>query len=116
VMLHAGSQKKCLWWHFIQNKTLYKEHELNILILLVAMIIVGLIIGWLAGPIWKNKRPVGLQGDYIAAIITAIVIGLLDWYVIPAIGFSDSLRNLAVAMEPFLGALLVLWIIRLARK
>lgn len=89
---------------------------MEIVILIVAMIVVGLIVGWLAGPIWKGVRPIGVRGDYIAAIITAIVIGLLDWYVIPAMGFSEGLRNLGVAMEPALGALLVLWIIRLARK
>ena len=89
---------------------------MNIAILIVAMIVVGLTAGWLAGPIWKNNRPIGVRGDYTAAIITAIIVGLLDWYVIPAMGFSDSLRNLGVALEPFLGALLVLWIIRLAKK
>ena len=89
---------------------------MNIVILIVAMIVVGLIAGWLAGPIWKNKRPIGVQGDYTAAVITAIVVGLMDWYVIPAMGFSDSLRNMGVALEPFLGALLVLWIIRVAKK
>ena len=89
---------------------------MNIVILIAAMIVVGLFAGWLAGLIWKGKRPIGVQGDYTAAIITAIVVGLMDWYVIPAMGFSDSLRNLGVAMEPFLGALLVLWIIRLAKK
>jgi uncharacterized membrane protein YeaQ/YmgE (transglycosylase-associated protein family) len=89
---------------------------MNVIILVVAMIIVGLIIGWLAGPIWKNKRPIGTRGDYLAAIITAIVIGLLDWYVIPAMGFSENLRNMGVAIEPALGALLVLWIIRAAKR
>jgi uncharacterized membrane protein YeaQ/YmgE (transglycosylase-associated protein family) len=89
---------------------------MNILILLIAMIIVGLIIGWLAGPIWKNRRPIGVQGDYLAAVITAIAIGLLDWYVIPAMGFSDTLRNLGVALEPAIGALAVLWIIRAAKR
>ena len=89
---------------------------MELVILILAMIVVGFIIGWLAGPIWKNKRPIGLQGDYIASVLTAIAVGLMDWYVIPAMGFSDSLRNLGVAMEPFLGALLVLWIIRLAKK
>ncbi len=89
---------------------------MNIVILIVAMIVVGLIVGWLAGPIWKNKRPIGVQGDYTAAIITAVVVGLMDWFVIPAMGFSDSLRNMGVAAEPALGALLVLWIIRLAKK
>lgn len=89
---------------------------MQIVILIVAMIVVGLIAGWLAGPIWKNKRPIGVQGDYTVAVITAIVVGLMDWFVIPAMGFSDSLRNLGVALEPFLGALLVLWIIRLAKR
>ena len=89
---------------------------MQIIILIVAMIVVGLIVGWLAGPIWKNKRPIGLRGDYIAAVITAIAVGLMDWYVIPAMGFSNSMRNMGVAMEPALGALLVLWIIRAAKK
>ena len=89
---------------------------MEIIILTVAMIVVGLITGWLAGPIWKNKRPIGVRGDYIAAVITAIAVGFMDWYVIPAMGFSNSMRNLGVAMEPFLGALLVLWIIRAAKK
>jgi len=89
---------------------------MNIVILIVVMIVVGLIAGWLAGLIWKNKRPIGVQGDYTAAIITAIVVGLMDWYVIPAMGFSTTMRNLGVAIEPFLGALIVLWIIRIAKK
>ncbi len=89
---------------------------MEIVILIVAMIIVGLIIGWLAGPIWKNKRPIGVRGDYIASVITAIAVGLMDWYVIPAMGFSVSLRNMGIAIEPALGALLVLWIIRAAKK
>ena len=89
---------------------------MTILILIVAMIVVGLIIGWLAGPIWKNKRPMGVRGDYIASVVTAVVIGLLDWYVIPAMGFSETMKYLGVAMEPALGALLVLWLIRRARQ
>jgi len=89
---------------------------MQIVILILAMFVVGLIAGWLAGPLWRHKRPIGVQGDYTAAVITAVAVGLMDWYVIPAMGFSESLRNLGVAMEPFLGALLVLWIIRLAKK
>ena len=89
---------------------------MQIVILLVAMIVVGLLVGWLAGPIWKNKRPFGVRGDYVAAVVTAIAVGLLDWYVIPAMGFSNNLRNIGVAVEPALGALLVLWIIRAAKR
>jgi uncharacterized membrane protein YeaQ/YmgE (transglycosylase-associated protein family) len=88
---------------------------MDIVYLLIAMVVVGLIAGWLAGPIWKNKRPIGVSGDYIAAILTAIVVGLMDWFVIPAMGFSDTMKYLGVALEPFLGALLVLWIIRKAK-
>ena len=61
---------------------------MQIVYLVAAMIVVGLIIGWLAGPIWKNKRPIGVRGDYIASVITAVAVGLMDWYVIPAMGFS----------------------------
>jgi len=89
---------------------------MNVLILIVAMIVVGLLMGWVAGFIWKDNRPIGVQGDYIASVITAIVIGLIDWFVIPAMGFSDNLRNLGVALEPAIGALIVLWIIRAAKK
>ena len=89
---------------------------MDILILIVAMIAVGLFMGWVAGFIWKGVRPIGVQGDYIAAVITAIVVGLIDWFVIPAMGFSEGLRNLGVALEPAIGALLVLWIIRVAKN
>jgi uncharacterized membrane protein YeaQ/YmgE (transglycosylase-associated protein family) len=89
---------------------------MQIVILIVAMIVVGLLMGWVAGFIWKGNRPIGVQGDYIAAVITAIVLGLIDWFVIPAMGFSESLRNLGVALEPALGALIVLWLIRVAKR
>ena len=85
-------------------------------ILVIAMVAVGLLIGWLAGLIWKNRRPIGVQGDYIASVITAIVVGLMDWYLIPAMGFSATLRNLGVAFEPSLAALIVLWIVRAAKR
>lgn len=86
------------------------------LILVATMVVVGLLVGWVAGFIWKDKRPIGVQGDYLTAVITAVVIGLIDWFVIPAMGFSDSLRNMGVALEPALGALLVLWLVRVAKK
>ncbi len=89
---------------------------MDILILIVAMIVVGLVMGWVGGLIWKDKRPIGVQGDYIAAVITAVAVGFMDWFVIPAMGFSITMRNLGVALEPALGALIVLWIIRAAKK
>ncbi|MGD2155697.1 MAG: hypothetical protein PVG14_15000 [Anaerolineales bacterium] len=89
---------------------------MDILILVLAMIVVGVIIGVIAGFIWKDNRPIGIGGDYLVAVISAIIIGLIDWYVIPAMGFSDTMKILGVALEPALGALLVLWVIRRAKK
>ena len=80
------------------------------------MIVVGLIMGFIAGLIWKDNRPIGVKGDYIASVITAVIVGLLDWFVIPAMGFSDTVKWLGIITEPALSALLVLWIIRKAKS
>jgi uncharacterized membrane protein YeaQ/YmgE (transglycosylase-associated protein family) len=89
---------------------------MQIILLVIAMVIVGLIIGWIAGLLWKDNRPIGVSGDYLAAIVAAVVIGLIDWYVVPAMGFSDTLKYISIALEPALGALIVLWIIRQAKR
>lgn len=89
---------------------------MQIVILLIAMVLVGLLVGAVASLIWKENKPLGAAGDYVIAIISAVVIGLLDWYVIPAMGFSDTMKWLGVATEPALGALLVLWLIRRAKR
>ena len=89
---------------------------MEILILIIGMVVVGLIIGWIAGLIWKDNRPIGVTGDYIVAVVVAVVVGLLDWFVIPAMGFSDTIKWLGLAFEPALSALAALWIVRLARR
>ena len=81
-------------------------------ILVLFLLVIGLIMGWLAGLIWKSERPYGLKGDLLASLASTFVVGFLDWFIIPAMGFSNSLKYLGVAMEPALTALLVLWIIR----
>jgi hypothetical protein len=89
---------------------------MDILILILAMAGAGVLIAGLAGLIWKGERPIGVAGDVAAAVVTAIVIGVAEWFVIPAMGLSDSLRLLFVATEPALFALLVLWLIRRSRR
>ena len=89
---------------------------MSILIVIVAMVLVGLLMGYVAGLIWKDNRPIGVQGDYIAAVLTTVIVGLLDWIVIPAMGFSDTLKFIGIVFEPALSALLVLWIIRKAKQ
>lgn len=89
---------------------------MEIILLIAAMVIVGLVIGFIAGLIWKDNRPIGVSGDYIASVITTVIIGFMDWYLIPALGFSDTLKIIGIIFEPVLGALLVLWIIRKAKQ
>ena len=89
---------------------------MQILILLIAMALVGLLMGAIGSLIWKENQPLGAAGDYLVAVVTAIVIGLIDWYVIPAMGFSNTMKYLGVAMEPALGALAVLWVVRKVKK
>lgn len=89
---------------------------MELLYVIGAMILAGLLIGFVAGLIWKDNRPYGTAGDYIIAIITAVIVGLIDWFVIPVMGFSDQLRNLGLLIEPALGSLLVLWIVRRAKR
>jgi len=89
---------------------------MEIILVIGAMALVGLLIGFIAGLIWKDNRPIGVNGDYIVAIISAIIIGLMDWFIIPAMGFSEAMKWLGVMLEPALGALLILWLIRVARR
>lgn len=89
---------------------------MEIVYLVLAMIGVGAAIGALGGAIWKGNRPYGLGGDLAAGILTAVVVGLLDFYVIPQLGFSEQMKWLGVALEPPLGALVVLWAMRRIKK
>ena len=89
---------------------------MEILIVVGAMILVGLLMGFVAGLIWKDNRPIGVTGDYIVAVISCVVVGLIDWIVIPAMGFSDTIKIIGIIFEPALSALLVLWLIRVAKR
>jgi len=89
---------------------------MEIVYLVLAMIVVGLLIGWIAGFIWKDRSPSDARRDYIVSVIAAVATGLLDWFVVPAMGFSEGLRNIATAVEPAGMALILLWIIRRAKQ
>lgn len=91
-------------------------NPIEFFLLIAGMVVVGAIMGALGGVIWKEPRPFGLGGDLAVAIFTAIVVGLIDWFVIPAMDFSEAMKYLGLALEPPLGALLALWVIRKARE
>ena len=89
---------------------------MEIFFVIGAMVLVGLLMGFIAGLIWKDDRPIGFRGDYAVAIVSAVIMGLIDWYLIPALGFSDTMKWLGILIEPALTALFVLWLIRVAKK
>lgn len=89
---------------------------MEIVLLIAAMVVVGVIMTYVATLIWKDEMPVASPGAYVVGVIAAIVTGLLDWVVIPAMGFSETLKYLGVVSEPPLVVLLVFWIIKKARS
>ena len=80
------------------------------------MVVIGAIVGAVAGLIWKNRTPEEVRRDYIASIITVVVVGFMSWFIIPAIGFSDIWKYVSAATEPAASGLLVLWLIRKAKQ
>ncbi len=88
---------------------------MDILYLLIGMLAVGILMGWIAGLVWKDNL-IEIRMVYIICVVTAIVVGLIDWFVIPAMGFSDSIKWVGVVLEPALGALAVIWLLRRSRQ
>jgi len=84
----------------------------QVLIIVGIMILYGLIIGFVAGLIWKKNRPIGVKGDYLVALLSTIGFGLLEWFLLPALNFSPIFTLIGVLGEvPFI-ALAILWLIR----
>ena len=89
---------------------------LELLILVVVMVILGLVIGWIAGLIWKVNRPIGVRGDYILAILICVIGGIIYWFLIPGLGFNELVTYLGILVEVPLIALLVLWLVSVAKR
>jgi hypothetical protein len=89
---------------------------MDYLIVAGVMVPIGLLMGFVAGRIWKDDRPIGVKGDYAVAVVVTVLVGVLEWYLLPLIGIGQTVTILAVAIEPALAALLVLWLIRVAKR
>lgn len=89
---------------------------MQIFVMVAIWVILGLLMGVLAGPIWKGRRPIGEFGDYAVAVVLAILTGLGDWYLLPLLGIEGTIKFIAAVTEPALGALLGLWVVRLVKK
>ncbi|HEY69791.1 MAG TPA: hypothetical protein G4O08_04310 [Anaerolineae bacterium] len=89
---------------------------LDLIVMIAIWIVIGLLIGVLAGTIWKGVRPLGEVWDYVISIACAVVTGLLDWYVLPLIGIEGAMRFAAAILEPALVSIFALWLVRKLKK
>jgi len=81
---------------------------------LLTWLVVGVIVGWLAGIVVKG-RGFGLIGNIVIGVIGALVGG---WLAGTLFNISDPISgfNLTTIIVAFLGAVLVLFIARLVRS
>ena len=81
---------------------------------LIAWVIVGAIAGWLASIVMKTNARQGLMMD----IIVGIVGGLIGGFVLQAIGVGGAVTglNLGSILVAFIGAVILLAILRMVRR
>ena len=89
---------------------------LQVLIIVGIMTVIGIVIGFIANFVWKENRPIGVKGDFIAAILSCIVFGLGEWFLLPALGFNQTVKLLGTFIEAPIIAFAVLWLIRYIDK
>lgn len=90
---------------------------MEIVVLLAIWVVIGLVIGLLAGSIWKDERPYGEVVDYGLSIVVAVITGLIDWYLVADwFGLEGALKFGVAVLEPPFASLLGLWVIRRIKK
>jgi uncharacterized membrane protein YeaQ/YmgE (transglycosylase-associated protein family) len=92
------------------------ETTMTIVVLIAIWVVIGLLMALLAGTIWKGERPYGEIADYAVSIVLAVLMGFVDWYLVPVIlGVEGALLFLISVLEPAATSLIGLWIIRLIK-
>jgi uncharacterized membrane protein YeaQ/YmgE (transglycosylase-associated protein family) len=85
-------------------------------VLAIVLAIIGVLAGWLGPMAVNSRRPYGMAGDIIAAVLTMLVLGLVEWlWIIPLFGFPNWLNLAASIGDPLVLALIVLWLLRKVR-
>ena len=79
---------------------------------IIIWLIVGAIAGWLAGMVVRKGGGYGLIGDIIVGIIGAVIAGWL----LPRIGIIIGGGFVAAVINAFIGAVILLIILRLLRR
>ena len=89
---------------------------LDLIVMIAVWIVIGLLMGVLAGLIWKGERPYGEAGDYLLSIAASVITGLIDWFILPLMNIEGVIKLIAAILEPALVALVVLWLVRKLKK
>ena len=77
---------------------------------ILALIIVGIIAGWLARMIIPGEGPAGLPGDLVTGVVGAFVGG----WIFNILGHPGATGlNIGSIIVAFVGAVVVLWLTRL---
>ena len=88
-----------------------------LVILGVLWIVLGVVAAALSPRIFKKPVPYGMTAEYVICVVTAIIVGLLDWLVfLPMFNITGPLAFIGSLVEPFLSAWLVVWILRQVKQ
>ncbi len=91
----------------------------TLLIPMIAIwIILGLVVTLLLQNLFRRPAPFGVTVDYIIGVAAALIVGLLDYFVIiPAFGLEVPLwRALGSAAEAPFGSWLILLVLRQLKR
>lgn len=77
----------------------------------IVWLIIGGLAGYFAGQFMGAKRPYGIPGDMVLGIVGSVFGG----WILGVIGFSSS-GLIASAITAFIGAMALIWIVRLIKK
>ena len=88
----------------------------SIIIWFIIWVVVGLLVGALASMVTKSEPPYGLAIDVGVSVLTMVVVGLFDYYILPLIGITGALMFAVSILEPLLSAMLVLWLLRVIKR
>jgi hypothetical protein len=81
----------------------------------IIWVALGLLVGALAS-LFGSSPPYGIGIDLAAAVLTMIAIGLLDYAILPLMGYTGLIRLVAMIAEPFIGAVAALWLLRFIKR
>jgi uncharacterized membrane protein YeaQ/YmgE (transglycosylase-associated protein family) len=84
-------------------------------IYMIIWILVGLLVGALAS-LLGGAPPYGVGADLAAAVAAMISVGLLDYALLPLLGYTGPIRLVAMLGEPLIGSVLVLWLLRVIKR